>query len=116
MPLAIAEEKLKSKVMNLTKMVKNWDIVAGWRQLRLIGLCRRFAAETNNNGRIRREAKRARKIFDLICANDVSQPDQGFNSDSNALHLFWQQDGDKRLPLERARTLANYYRRDRDPL
>ena len=38
--------------------------------------------------------------LDLICANDVSLATQGFNSDSNALHLFWQ-DGDKILPLER---------------
>ena len=30
---------------------------------------------------------------------------QGFNSDSNALHLFWQ-DGDKVLPLERKGTLG----------
>jgi phosphopantothenoylcysteine decarboxylase/phosphopantothenate--cysteine ligase len=50
-------------------------------------------------------SKNARKNLDLICANDVSQPDQGFNSDSNALHLFWQ-DGDKRLPLERKELLG----------
>ncbi|MDP0389257.1 bifunctional phosphopantothenoylcysteine decarboxylase/phosphopantothenate synthase, partial [Klebsiella pneumoniae] len=37
--------------------------------------------------------------------NDVSQPNQGFNSDSNALHLFWQ-DGEKRLPLERKELLG----------
>ncbi|STW66615.1 bifunctional phosphopantothenoylcysteine decarboxylase/phosphopantothenate synthase [Klebsiella michiganensis] len=49
--------------------------------------------------------KRARKNLDLICANDVSQPNQGFNSDSNALHLFWQE-GDKRLPLERKELLG----------
>ncbi len=52
--------------------------------------------------------KRIRKNLDLICANDVSQPTQGFNSDNNALHLFWQ-DGDKVLPLERKELLANYY-------
>ncbi len=44
--------------------------------------------------------------LDLICANDVSQSDQGFNSDSNALHLFWQE-GDKRLPLERKELLGH---------
>ena len=46
-----------------------------------------FAAETNNVEEYARQ-KRARKNLDLICANDVSQPNQGFNSDSNALHLF----------------------------
>ncbi len=49
--------------------------------------------------------KRIRKNLDLICANDVSQPTQGFNSDNNALHLFWQ-DGDKVLPLERKELLG----------
>jgi hypothetical protein len=33
---------------------------------------------------------------------------QGFNSDSNALHLFWQ-DGDKVLPLERKELLGQHY-------
>ena len=46
--------------------------------------------------------------LDLICANDVSLSTQGFNSDSNALHLFWQ-DGDKVLPLERKELPANTY-------
>ncbi len=46
--------------------------------------------------------------LDLICANDVSLSTQGFNSDSNALHLFWQ-DGDKVLPLERKELRANTY-------
>lgn len=49
--------------------------------------------------------KRIRKNLDLICANDVSQPTQGFNSDNNALHLFWQ-NGDKVLPLERKELLG----------
>jgi phosphopantothenoylcysteine decarboxylase / phosphopantothenate---cysteine ligase len=42
--------------------------------------------------------KLARKKLDLICANDVSLAEHGFNSDTNALHLFWQ-NGEKRLPL-----------------
>ncbi len=71
-------------------MVKNPDIVAGVAALKshrpyVVG----FAAETNYVEEYARQ-KRARKNLDLICANDVSQPNQGFNSDSNALHLFWQ--------------------------
>lgn len=38
------------------------------------------------------------KNLDLICANDVSLAEHGFNSDTNALHLFWST-GEKRLPL-----------------
>ena len=98
----IAEDKIKKQGDELTiKMVKNPDIVAGVAALKshrpyVVG----FAAETNNVEEYARQ-KRARKNLDLICANDVSQPNQGFNSDSNALHLFWQ-DGEKRLPLELA--------------
>jgi phosphopantothenoylcysteine decarboxylase/phosphopantothenate--cysteine ligase len=63
-----------------------------------------FAAETNNVEEYAQQ-KRIRKHLDLICANDVSLDTQGFNSDSNALHLFWQE-GEKRLPLERKALLG----------
>ena len=80
-------------------MVKNPDIVAGVAALKdhrpyVVG----FAAETNNVEEYARQKR-------MICANDVSQPTQGFNSDNNALHLFWQ-DGDKVLPLERKELLG----------
>lgn len=98
----------------LIKMVKNPDIVAGVAALSdnrpyVVG----FAAETNNVEEYARQ-KRIRKNLDLICANDVSS-NQGFNSDKNALHLFWQ-DGDKVLPLERKNSGPIITRRDRDPL
>ena len=56
-----------------------------------------FAAETRNVEEYAQQ-KRVRKNLDLICANDVSKSGQGFNSDTNALHLFWQE-GEKVLPL-----------------
>ena len=46
-----------------------------------------FAAETQNVEEYARQ-KLARKKLDLICANDVSLAEHGFNSDTNALHLF----------------------------
>ncbi|MDI5829678.1 HAD hydrolase family protein, partial [Salmonella enterica subsp. enterica serovar Kentucky] len=49
--------------------------------------------------------KRIRKNLDLICANDVSISNQGFNSDKNALHLFWQ-DGDKVLNIATENIIA----------
>ena len=103
----IASEKIKKQGDELTlTMVKNPDIVAGVAALTLnrpyvVG----FAAETNNVEEYARQ-KRQRKNLDLICANDVSKSDQGFNSDNNALHLFWQE-GDKRLPLERKERLGH---------
>ena len=102
----IADEKIKKQGDELLiRMVKNPDIVAGVAALKnqrpfVVG----FAAETNNVEEYARQ-KRIRKNLDVICANDVSLSTQGFNSDSNALHLFWQ-DGDKVLPLERKELLG----------
>ncbi|NIY49729.1 bifunctional phosphopantothenoylcysteine decarboxylase/phosphopantothenate--cysteine ligase CoaBC [Cedecea colo] len=96
---SVANEKIKKQGAEITlKMVKNPDIVAGVAALSVsrpyvVG----FAAETTNVEEYARQ-KRIQKNLDLICANDVSQTGQGFNSDSNALHLFWQE-GDKVLPL-----------------
>lgn len=95
----VADEKIKKQGDEITlKMVKNPDIVAGVAALLdnrpyVVG----FAAETTNVEEYARQ-KRIKKNLDLICANDVSHAGQGFNSDNNALHLFWQ-DGDKTLPL-----------------
>ncbi|MCK8336140.1 bifunctional phosphopantothenoylcysteine decarboxylase/phosphopantothenate synthase, partial [Erwinia amylovora] len=56
-----------------------------------------FAAETQNVEEFAQQ-KRARKNLYLICANDVAKSGQGFNSDTNALHLFWHE-GEKIFPL-----------------
>ncbi|MCX8959141.1 bifunctional phosphopantothenoylcysteine decarboxylase/phosphopantothenate--cysteine ligase CoaBC [Erwinia psidii] len=95
----IASEKIKKQGDEITlKLVKNPDIVADVASMQedrpyVVG----FAAETQNVEEYAQQ-KRRQKNLDLICANDVSQAGQGFNSDSNALHLFWQE-GEKNLPL-----------------
>lgn len=87
----VAPEKIKKAgdEISLT-LVKNPDIVAGVGAMTtqrpfVVG----FAAETQNVEQYARD-KLARKNLDLICANDVSLPGQGFNADQNALHLFWK--------------------------
>lgn len=97
--LHIADEKIKKQGDELTlKMIKNPDIVA---EVAAMTVARPFvvgfAAETQNVEEYAR-SKLARKNLDLICANDVSRPGQGFNSDSNALHLYWS-NGEMSLPL-----------------
>ncbi len=100
-PSHIAEQKLKKTSdedgMTIT-MIKNPDIVASVAALTeqrpfTVG----FAAETQEVEKYAR-AKLERKNLDMICANDVSIQGQGFNSDDNALHLYWK-DGNKALPL-----------------
>ncbi|CCN47581.1 Coenzyme A biosynthesis bifunctional protein coaBC (Includes: Phosphopantothenoylcysteine decarboxylase; Phosphopantothenate--cysteine ligase) [Vibrio nigripulchritudo MADA3029] len=99
-PESVADQKIKktddSDSMTVT-MVKNPDIIASVAQLSenrpfTVG----FAAETQDVETYARR-KLSKKNLDMICANDVSISGLGFNSDSNALHLFWQ-DGDKVLP------------------
>ncbi|KTS72713.1 bifunctional phosphopantothenoylcysteine decarboxylase/phosphopantothenate--cysteine ligase CoaBC [Pantoea stewartii] len=99
--IEIADEKIKKQDNDekvSLQLIKNPDIVAGVAALTqsrpfVVG----FAAETQNVEEYARK-KRARKNLDLICANDVSKAGHGFNSDTNALHLFWQE-GEKTLPL-----------------
>ena len=63
-----------------------------------------FAAETQNIKNYAQD-KLHRKKLDMICANDVSSKEQGFNSDCNALQLFWQ-GGSLALPLTDKNELA----------
>lgn len=105
-PVIAAKQKIKKQQSTFTvQMVKNPDIIASVATLQtgrpfVVG----FAAETNNVEQYARQ-KLVRKHLDMICANDVSQPDQGFNSDLNALYLCWPQ-GEKRLALTSKKQLA----------
>ncbi|PSU22351.1 bifunctional phosphopantothenoylcysteine decarboxylase/phosphopantothenate--cysteine ligase CoaBC [Photobacterium kishitanii] len=100
-PAQIAVQKMKKQPGNeemAIQLVKNPDIVANVAALTnkrpfTVG----FAAETQNVEHYAR-GKLAAKNLDLICANDVSVQGQGFNSNTNALHLYWP-NGDKALPL-----------------
>ncbi|MBD1558502.1 bifunctional phosphopantothenoylcysteine decarboxylase/phosphopantothenate--cysteine ligase CoaBC [Vibrio sp. S9_S30] len=99
-PESIADQKIKKTDNNdamTIRMVKNPDIIASVAKLEehrpfTVG----FAAETQEVETYAR-SKLAKKNLDMICANDVSIQGLGFNSDSNALHLFWKE-GDKILP------------------
>lgn len=99
-------EKIKKQVDDMMiTLIKNPDIVAAVGVLTehrpyVVG----FAAETHNMAEYSRQ-KRINKQIDLICANDVSRTGQGFNSDNNVLHLFWQ-DGELQLPLSDKSLLA----------
>lgn len=99
--ITVASEKIKKSEENSTislQLTKNPDIIAEVAALStarpwVVG----FAAETQNVEEYAQQ-KRVNKNLDLICANDVSSAEQGFDSDNNALHLFWHE-GEKKLPL-----------------
>lgn len=94
----VANEKIKKKSDQMTlTLVKNPDI------LKTISLrddrpfCVGFAAETEHVADHAR-AKLQKKKLDLIAANDVGQSDAPvFGADTNALEVFWGNDGHKRI-------------------
>lgn len=106
-PASIAEQKIKKtdKDDMTVAMVKNPDIVAdvaalAERRPYVVG----FAAETQNVEHYAKD-KMARKNLNMICANDVSISGQGFNSDQNALKVYWN-NGSKDLPLNSKKDLG----------
>ncbi|WP_372627041.1 bifunctional phosphopantothenoylcysteine decarboxylase/phosphopantothenate--cysteine ligase CoaBC [Arsukibacterium sp.] len=104
----VATSKLKkgsSEQLQLT-LIKNPDIIAA-----VAGLTKQrpftvgFAAETDDVLGYARKKLTSKKL-DMICANDVSQPDAGFNSDRNAVTLLWQ-GGEQMLELQSKAALAS---------
>jgi phosphopantothenoylcysteine decarboxylase/phosphopantothenate--cysteine ligase len=63
-----------------------------------------FAAESQHLEQYARD-KLQRKHIDMIAANDISAEGLGFNSDRNALHVFWH-GGEQQLPADNKKNLA----------
>jgi phosphopantothenoylcysteine decarboxylase/phosphopantothenate--cysteine ligase len=84
----VASQKIKkdNDEMTLT-LVKNPDILADVAALPRPPFTLGFAAETHDVERYAR-GKLTRKKLNMIAANDVSQPDIGFNQNDNALTVF----------------------------
>ncbi len=98
----IAPQKIKKSSDTLSlELIKNDDIISLVAAHQSSPYVVGFAAETEN---IFDNAKNKllKKNIDMIVANDVSenlsdnnQPDIGFNSEYNALHVFWRNNKDK---------------------
>ncbi|MCX2788718.1 bifunctional phosphopantothenoylcysteine decarboxylase/phosphopantothenate--cysteine ligase CoaBC [Vibrio sp. Sgm 5] len=107
-PENVASQKLKKTENNdqmTINMVRNPDIVATVANMTeqrpfTVG----FAAETNDVETYAR-GKLVKKNLDMICANDVSVEGQGFNSNDNAITLFWPE-GEQALALESKEALS----------
>lgn len=103
----VAEQKMKKTKQDELQLtlVKNPDIIADVAALQYqrpftVG----FAAETQDVARYAKD-KLSRKKLDLICANDVANPAQGFNSEQNAIVAYWP-GGELSLPLQPKTHLA----------
>tara|TARA_B100001059_G_scaffold235250_1_gene280268 strand:+ start:852 stop:2045 length:1194 start_codon:yes stop_codon:yes gene_type:complete len=102
----VATQKMKKQGDELTlTLVKNPDVIAAVANIEknrpyTVG----FAAETQNVESYAKD-KLVNKNLDMICANDVSQSGLGFNSDQNALTLYWQ-NKQLELPVSSKSTIA----------
>ena len=105
-PVQKIDQKIKKTAEELTlTFIKNPDILADVAKLQQAPFTVGFAAETQDVAHYAKD-KLARKQLDMIAANDVSQQGIGFNSDKNALSVFWSQ-GEKKLDVADKRQLAD---------
>jgi phosphopantothenoylcysteine decarboxylase/phosphopantothenate--cysteine ligase len=104
-PAIVETQKIKknNQEMALT-FIKNPDILSQVAALSDAPFTVGFAAETEHLA-VHAQQKLTRKNINMIAANDVSNKDIGFNSDQNALQVFWR-DENTLLPMTDKRTLA----------
>jgi phosphopantothenoylcysteine decarboxylase/phosphopantothenate--cysteine ligase len=101
----IAESKIKKSAENMQlALVRNPDILATVASHAKRPFTVGFAAETNDVEQYAK-GKLVRKKLDMIAANDVSNSNIGFNSDNNALSVFWH-GGATHFPAVDKQTLA----------
>lgn len=104
-PQTIADHKLKKRDSALQlELQRTDDVLAAVAALRPAPFTVGFAAETERLAEHAR-GKRMAKSVDMIAANWVNLPGQGFEADANALHLFWE-GGDCELPRASKTQLA----------
>lgn len=104
-PARQVEQKIKKTEDELTlTFTKNPDILADVAAQTNAPFTLGFAAETQDVAHYAK-GKLARKKLDMIAANDVSDKNIGFNSDNNALTVFWQ-DSEHTLSLAGKQDLA----------
>ena len=97
-PVIMQPEKIKKQDDQSTLILqKTKDILADVAKLDKHPFTVGFAAETHNLEVYARD-KLARKKLDMIAANWVGQEQGGFDSEQNALHVFWEK-GDKVFPM-----------------
>ena len=101
-----AENKIKKTSDELTlTFTKNPDILKDVAALPEAPFTLGFAAESQKVEHYAR-GKLEKKKLNMIAANDISIQGLGFNSDQNALHVFWPE-GDKVLSADSKTNLAH---------
>lgn len=105
-PQACADDKIKKTSEDMTlALVRNPDTLATIAARTDAPFTVGFAAETADVERYARD-KMQRKRLNMIVANDVSVPGLGFNSDRNAVTVFWR-DGEQSIGPESKTGIAS---------
>lgn len=101
----VANNKIKKTQDELTlTFVKNPDILKTVAALPQPPFTVGFAAESQHVAEYAKQ-KLIKKKLNMIAANDITEAGLGFNSDSNALQVFWE-GGRKDLPAQSKSSLA----------
>lgn len=96
-PQQVASQKIKKSGEQMTiELVRNVDIIKDIASQADKPFCVGFAAETERLNE-HAQGKLASKNLDLVIANDVSNAAIGFNSDDNAVTVFWRE-GQQTIP------------------
>ncbi len=104
-PALIEQQKIKKQGANsVIRLQRNKDIIAAVAQLEQKPFVVGFAAETNDLETYAQNKLRDKKL-DMIAANRVGQEQGGFDSDVNALLVFWKHDK-KTLAMSNKQHLA----------
>ncbi len=104
-PVIIQAEKIKKQDDQSSLLLrKNKDILADVAKLDKRPFTVGFAAETDHL-EVYAQDKLVRKNIDMIAANWVGREQGGFDSEQNALHVFWKT-GDKKLVMTTKSQLA----------
>jgi phosphopantothenoylcysteine decarboxylase/phosphopantothenate--cysteine ligase len=104
-PVMMQAEKIKKQDEQSSLILrKNKDILTDVAKLDTHPFTVGFAAETHNL-EVYAKDKLARKNIDMIAANWVGQEQGGFDSEQNALHVFWES-GDKNFEMTTKSQLA----------
>ncbi len=119
-PATCADQKIKKTAGELSlELIRNPDTLATIAARADAPFTVGFAAETTDVARYAND-KMQRKQLNMIVANDVSRPGLGFNSDDNAVTVFWPggeqafEPQSKALLAEQLVTLiADHYQADR---
>ena len=106
-PVVVQAEKIKKQEGLLSiSFQKNKDILAAVAGLDAPPFTVGFAAETDALEQYAR-GKLEQKNLDMIAANWVGREQGGFDSEQNALHVFWR-GGEKKFPLMEKSALAGH--------